>query len=109
VNFRKTAQAKQSPKWAKIRPIWSPWSETVESRLNSFVSNALLKVNLVLIRERKTFSKTQFKTFVRKLRSRLQCCQMVYFETQNPNLGNFWEGLAMEDICIFMPILSIYG
>jgi hypothetical protein len=26
---------------------------------------------------------------------------MVYFQTKNPNLGNFWEGPAMEDIGIF--------
>jgi hypothetical protein len=25
---------------------------------------------------------------------------MVYFQTKNPNLGNIWEGLTMEDVGI---------
>jgi hypothetical protein len=27
-------------------------------------------------------------------------CQMVYFQTKNPTLGKFLEGLAVEDVCI---------
>jgi hypothetical protein len=30
-----------------------------------------------------------------------QVCQMGYFQTKNPNLGKFLEGLAMEDYGIF--------
>jgi hypothetical protein len=29
---------------------------------------------------------------------------MVYFLTKNINLGKIWEGLAMEDVGIFMAI-----
>jgi hypothetical protein len=32
---------------------------------------------------------------------------MVYFQTKNPKMGKFFEGLAMEDVGIFMSILSI--
>jgi hypothetical protein len=27
-------------------------------------------------------------------------CQMAYFKTKNPNLGSFWEGLAMKNVGI---------
>jgi hypothetical protein len=30
-----------------------------------------------------------------------QGCQMVCFQTKNPYLGYFWEGLAMEDDGMF--------
>jgi hypothetical protein len=37
-----------------------------------------------------------------------QCCQMVYFQTKNFNLGNTWKVyLPMEAFGIFMAILSI--
>jgi hypothetical protein len=29
------------------------------------------------------------------------------FQTQNPNLGKFWENLAIEDVCIFTAIWYI--
>jgi hypothetical protein len=35
-----------------------------------------------------------------------QGCQMVYFQTQNPNLGYFFEGLGMENVCIFYCLLE---
>jgi hypothetical protein len=39
--------------------------------------------------------------------SPLQCCQKVYFQTKNANLGKFWKVLQMEDVGIFMAILTI--
>jgi hypothetical protein len=33
---------------------------------------------------------------------------MVYFQTQNPNFGKFWEGLAMEDV-YFWPFSLVDG
>jgi hypothetical protein len=37
-----------------------------------------------------------------------QCCQMVYFQTKNLNLGNIWKVyISMEAFGIFMAILSI--
>jgi hypothetical protein len=30
-----------------------------------------------------------------------QGCQMIYFQTKNPDLGKILEGLAMEDVGIF--------
>jgi hypothetical protein len=36
-----------------------------------------------------------------------QCCQMVYFQTKNPNFGQILKGLEMGDVEIFMTILSI--
>jgi hypothetical protein len=35
------------------------------------------------------------------------CCQMVYFQTKNTNLGKFLKGLAMEDVGIFRANLCI--
>jgi hypothetical protein len=34
-------------------------------------------------------------------------CQMAFFQTKNPNLGKFLEGLAMEDIGTY--ILRPFG
>jgi hypothetical protein len=34
---------------------------------------------------------------------------MAYFQTKISNLGKFWNGLAMEDVGLFMAIWSIYG
>jgi hypothetical protein len=39
---------------------------------------------------------------IRKLRDCGQCCQMVYFQTNNPNLGKFWQSLLWK-------ILVFYG
>jgi hypothetical protein len=36
-----------------------------------------------------------------------RCCQVVYFQTKNPNLSKFLECLAIEYIGIFMALLSI--
>jgi hypothetical protein len=30
-----------------------------------------------------------------------QGCQMVYFQTKNPNLGKFFEGLRLENVDIY--------
>jgi hypothetical protein len=35
-------------------------------------------------------------------------CQMVYFQTKNPNLGKFWEGLAVEAVGIFYGYLVYF-
>jgi hypothetical protein len=32
---------------------------------------------------------------------------MVYFQTKNPNVGKFWEGLSMEDV--LWPFGTFYG
>jgi hypothetical protein len=40
--------------------------------------------------------------------SRYQGCQMVYFQTKNPNSGLFlYIGLGMENLDIFMAILVL--
>jgi hypothetical protein len=33
-----------------------------------------------------------------------QGCQMVYFETKNPNLGKFWRTLEWKMLIYFMGI-----
>jgi hypothetical protein len=40
-----------------------------------------------------------------------QGCQMAYFQTENPYLGKFWWGLAVEDvgICILWPLGQFSG
>jgi hypothetical protein len=40
-------------------------------------------------------------------RTPVQCCQMVYFQTENPNLGKFWKVLQWKMFGIFRAILSI--
>jgi hypothetical protein len=40
---------------------------------------------------------------------RKQGCQMVYFQTKNPDLGQFLQGLTMEDVGIFLGHLVFYG
>jgi hypothetical protein len=37
--------------------------------------------------------------------SPLQCCQMVYFQTQNPNLGKFWNVLQLR-MLLLLPLCS---
>jgi hypothetical protein len=36
-----------------------------------------------------------------------QCCQMVYFQTKNPNLGKFWRALVWKMLIYFMDIWNI--
>jgi hypothetical protein len=36
-----------------------------------------------------------------------QCCQMVYFQTKNPNLGKFWKVFPWKTLKFFIAILSI--
>jgi hypothetical protein len=38
-----------------------------------------------------------------------QGCQMIYFQTRNPNLGKFWRFLQWKMLVYFMDIWSIYG
>jgi hypothetical protein len=33
-----------------------------------------------------------------------QGCQMVYFQTKDPNLGKFWRALQWKMLVYFMPI-----
>jgi hypothetical protein len=33
---------------------------------------------------------------------------MVYFQTKNPNLGSFWEGLKLENVDIFYGQLEYF-
>jgi hypothetical protein len=41
-------------------------------------------------------------------RSSLQGCQMVYFQTKNPNLGKFWRALEWKLLVYFMVIWNIH-
>jgi hypothetical protein len=36
-----------------------------------------------------------------------QGCQMVYFQTKNPNLGKFWRALEWKMLVYFMTIWNI--
>jgi hypothetical protein len=36
-----------------------------------------------------------------------QGCQMVYFQTKNPNLGKFWRALELKMLVYFMTIWNI--
>jgi hypothetical protein len=36
-----------------------------------------------------------------------QGCQMVYFQTENPNLGKFWRDLGWKMLMYFMVIWNI--
>jgi hypothetical protein len=36
-----------------------------------------------------------------------QGCQMVYFQTKNPDLGKFWRGLDWKMLFYFMAIWNI--
>jgi hypothetical protein len=36
-----------------------------------------------------------------------QGCQMVYFQTKNPNLGKFWMALEWKMLVYFMTISNI--
>jgi hypothetical protein len=38
-----------------------------------------------------------------------QGCQMVYFQTKNPNVGKRLEGLIMGDMCILWTFDLFYG
>jgi hypothetical protein len=38
-----------------------------------------------------------------------QGCQMVCFQTKNPNLGNFWRALDWKMLIYFMAICNING
>jgi hypothetical protein len=42
------------------------------------------------------------------LRCGKQGCQMVYFQTKNPNLGIFLEGLGMENVVKFYDQLEYF-
>jgi hypothetical protein len=37
-----------------------------------------------------------------------QGCQMVYFQTKNPNLGIFWRDLNIEDVGLFYGPLGLF-
>jgi hypothetical protein len=37
-----------------------------------------------------------------------QGCQMVYFQTKNPNLGKFWRALDRKILIYFMAICDIH-
>jgi hypothetical protein len=37
----------------------------------------------------------------------MQGCQMVYFQTKNPNLGQFWNALDWRMVIYFMAICDI--
>jgi hypothetical protein len=39
----------------------------------------------------------------------LQCFQMVYFQTKNPNSGKFWKVLQLKLLVILWPLCLVYG
>jgi hypothetical protein len=41
------------------------------------------------------------------VRGELRGCQMVYFQTKNPNLGKFWRVLVRKMLLYFMAICNI--
>jgi hypothetical protein len=41
------------------------------------------------------------------MHERYQGCQMVYFQTKNPNLGKFWRALDWKMLIYFMAIRNI--
>jgi hypothetical protein len=41
--------------------------------------------------------------------SRNQGCQMVYFQSQNPNLGKFWRSSDWKMLIYFMAIWNTYS
>jgi hypothetical protein len=38
-----------------------------------------------------------------------QCCQKVYFQTKNPNLGKFWKVLQGKMLVFLCPFSLFYG
>jgi hypothetical protein len=42
-----------------------------------------------------------------EMRQQVQGCQMVYFQTKNPNLGIFWWALECKMLLYFMTIWNI--
>jgi hypothetical protein len=42
------------------------------------------------------------------LSARKQGCQMVYFQTKNPNLGKFWRSMQWKMVDYFIAIWSIF-
>jgi hypothetical protein len=38
-----------------------------------------------------------------------QACQMVYFQTKNPNLGKFWRALDLKMLIFLWPFEIFYG
>jgi hypothetical protein len=64
----------------------------------------------LILTERDFFRKQTFclkKKFVPLFLSRLKGCQMVYFQTKNPNLGKFWSVLQLKICTYFMTIWYI--
>jgi hypothetical protein len=47
--------------------------------------------------------------FRKRLLCVLQGCQMVLFQTKNPNLGKFWRALEGNKLIYFRAIWNIYG
>jgi hypothetical protein len=39
----------------------------------------------------------------------LQGCQMVYFQTKNPDCGKLWRGLQWKMLVYYKAIWSIFG
>jgi hypothetical protein len=78
-----------------ILKLWNRfWWKTRPSRINKIVAEENVR-NRWLI-------DCDVDRWRRRVAS--QGCQMVYFETQNTNLGKFWKVLQWK---IYMPILSI--
>jgi hypothetical protein len=44
-----------------------------------------------------------------KVARRVQGCQMVYLQTKNPDLGNFWRTFEWKVLVYFMTIWNIHA
>jgi hypothetical protein len=47
------------------------------------------------------------KTLLKQLLTQVQFCQMVCFQTQNPNLGKFWSAIAWKMLIYCTAIWNI--
>jgi hypothetical protein len=53
--------------------------------------------------------KNSFLPSANKRGIRHQGCQMVYFQSKNPNLGIFWSALVWKMMVFLLPFGMFYG
>jgi hypothetical protein len=92
-NFQKTAQSKQSPNRRKFAQSGHPGFEAI----------AVVKVDQASCRS----FMSPFFDFDAIFTVRHQGCQMVYFQTKNPNLGTFCRVLQLKMLVNFVAIRYI--
>jgi hypothetical protein len=64
---------------------------------------------LVFFQRESTSERAQTATGSAAFVSSVQGCQMVYFQTKNPNLGNFWRDLEWKGWYIIWLFKIYYG